>query len=66
MAAAQTSDLAYRLPLDVDERRNPEGAVGNCHSHKQYAGALAKIAPPSSGGHGIIIRAEPGYLRGYL
>jgi hypothetical protein len=40
------SDLACRAPLDVDECRHPEGAVNNCRSDQQPAGAFAEIAPP--------------------
>jgi len=59
-------DLACRPALDVDERRNPEGAVGNGRGDEQSAGSLAEIASPSSGGPDILILAELGELRGYL
>ena len=44
---------ACRPTLDVDERRNPQSAVGNGSDDEQSAGPLAEIAPLSSG-HDIL------------
>ena len=44
---------ACRPTLDVDERRNPQSAVGNGGDDEQSAGPLAEIAPLSSG-HDIL------------
>ena len=62
MAAAHTR---FRPRIWLADRRlmsmsASEGAVGRCRSDKQNAGALAQIAPPSSGGHDILIRAQLG------
>jgi len=48
------SDLACRPALDVDQGGNLQDAFGNCRGDEQSAGALAEIAPLSSGSHGIL------------
>lgn len=47
--AVSGSDLACPSALDVGERRNPEGTVGNGRGDEQPAGSLVEIAPPSCG-----------------
>ena len=42
------------ITLSIDERRDPEGAVGHCRSYEQPAGALIEIAPPSPCGHDVL------------
>src|SRR5215217_819860 len=54
-------DLAGWPPLEVDERRNLEDAFGNGRDGEQSAGALAEIAPLSSGDHDTL-RARQGTL----
>jgi hypothetical protein len=49
--------LACRSALDVDERRNPQGVIGNGSGDEHSARLLAEIASPSSG-HDICIRTR--------
>ena len=50
---------ACRPALAVDERRNPQDAVGNGSDDEQSAGPLAEIAPLSSG-HDILCIDDTG------